>query len=130
MKIRYILFCALFCASCSVTHPNKIVGSYKSYCVLYGYPSLIAEFNIDSTFIYKKPYLDEFSGTWTIKNDTLILYSNKFNTQLTDSSKLTPKYNYTDLEGRDAFLIRGRKLFSITKNGYSRDCFLSKVKKK
>jgi hypothetical protein len=39
------------------------------------FPLLVAEFKSDSTFVYKKPYLEKFGGTWEVKNDTVFLYS-------------------------------------------------------
>ena len=62
------------------------------------FPLLVAEFKSDSTFVYKKPYLEKFGGTWEVKNDTVFLYSDKFRDQI--EKELTPVYNYTDLKGK------------------------------
>lgn len=63
-----------------------------------------------------------------MKNDTVFLYSDKFRDQI--EKELTPVYNYTDLKGKkDAFLIRGKKLFPIT-SGPKSKCALFKVKAK
>ena len=123
------MICILLCASCSTSRQPKIVGTYTTNCVIYDmFPLLVAEFKSDSTFVYKKPYLEKFGGTWEVKNDTVFLYSDKFRDQI--EKELTPVYNYTDLKGKkDAFLIRGKKLFPIT-SGPKSKCALFKVKAK
>ena len=129
MKIIYTLTCILLCASCSTSRQPKIVGTYTTNCVIYDmFPLLVAEFKSDSTFAYKRPCLEKFGGTWKVKNDTVFLYSDKFRDQI--EKELTPMYNYTDLKGKkDAFLIRGKKLFPIT-SGPKSKCALFKVKAK
>jgi hypothetical protein len=88
------------------------------------------DFNSDGTFTHKNLFAEKFSGTWEINKDTLILYSDKYMPQPPDSFLgIAPRYKHTELEGRDAYLIRGKKLFCVTKTGFTKDCYLFKVKK-
>lgn len=128
MKHFFIISCILLYVSCSVIKPIKIAGIYKSSCKLYGKPEIEVSLNLDSTFAYKRPYLEEeITGKWMVKKDTLILYSDKFINRSTD--ELTPKYKYTELEGKDAYLVKGKKLLVVTKTGFSKNCYLQKENK-
>jgi len=128
MRRISILSCILICASCCVMCSMKVVGTYKSTCVLYGYPDLVVTFNFDGTFVYKMRYVEEIFGTWVIKRDTLILYSERFTDQPPSESAPADKYNkYTDLEGKkDAYLVKGKKLYPINKEGHTKGCYLKK----
>lgn len=108
--------------------PTKIVGTYKSTCVLYGYPDLIVSFNFDSTFIYQMPYVKKITGSWVVKGDTLILYSDKFPVHPPSESFPADEYNkYTNLYGKkDAYLVKGKKLYAINKEGLMKSCYLKK----
>jgi len=108
--------------------PMKIIGTYKSTCVLYGFPDLVVNFNPDSTFVYKMPYVEEIAGTWVVRQDTLILHSDKFPTQPPSESAPANKYNkYTDLEGnKDAYLVKAKKLYPINKEGWTKSCYLKR----
>lgn len=127
MKILYVLSCVLLCSSCSVIRPVKIAGKYNSTCLLYGYPDLEVSINSNCTFIYKMPYVEDIAGTWIARKDTLILYSDKFTNDPPSESAPAYKYNkYTDLEGKDAFIVKGRKLYPINQDGYTKGCYLQK----
>jgi hypothetical protein len=128
MRQVFVLLCILLFTSCSIVKPIKIAGIYNSSCKLYGKPDLEVKFNSDSTFVYKRPHLEEnITGEWVIKRDTLMLYSDKFINQSKD--ELAPKYKYTELEGKDAYLVKGKKLLVITKTGFRKDCYLQKEEK-
>lgn len=75
------------------------------------------------------PYVKEISGTWILKGDTLTLYSAKFPVLNQQPSELYPadEYNkYTEIEGSDIYLIKGKKLLIMTKIGHRKDCFLQR----
>lgn len=127
MKQILKLSCVLWFSCCSIIKPPKVVGTYKSTCTLYGFPDLIVIFNSDSTFVYKMPYVEEFTGTWVLERDRLILYSSKFSTQSPSESTPAYKYNkYTELEGKDVYLVRGKRLLVVTNAGFSKNCYLQK----
>ena len=128
---QIILYCVLLlCTGCSILRPNKIVGTYFSHCRPYGLPELRIDFNSDGTFTHKNLFGEKFFVTWEVNKDTLILYSDKYMPQPPDSFLgIAPRYKHTELEGRDAYLIRGKKLFCVTKTGFTKDCYLFKVKK-
>ena len=151
MKSFLVIFLVLLCGACHVVRPSRLVGTYGSRCVVYDCVSdLIVQFNPDSTFVYYMYLVDEIKGKWHICNDTVILYSNKFPppgrkfpdhldsvvlAKILDSSDTTylpvGEYNkYTDLDNRDAFLIKGKKLYAINKLGMRKSCPLLKLKKK
>ena len=125
MRRVHLLVFVLFCTSCN---SMKILGTYNSTCILYGYPSLVVKFNSDSTFTYKMPYVEEISGVWSVKNDTLLLHSDKFSNLPPSEVKPADEYNkYTNLDGKiDAYLVKGNKLYTINKEGYTKNCYLKK----
>jgi hypothetical protein len=105
--------------------PMKVVGTYKSTCVLYTEPSVIITFNEDKSFIYDLPLGERATGSWHLNADTLVLQSEKFQT----TNQLAPTYKYTDLDGdMDAYLVKGNKLYPINKEGYTKSCYLKKEK--
>jgi len=128
MKLTPPLLCILLCTCCSTMRPSKIIGTYKSTCVLYGFPDLVVNLVSDSTFIYKMPYVEDIIGTWILKRDTLILYSDKFPTQPLREDTPAYKYNkYTDSEGnKDAYLVKGRKLYPVSRQRLVKSCYLQK----
>lgn len=123
MKNTYLLIGALFFVGCSTIKPTKIVGTYKSTCVLYTEPEVIATFNSDNSFIYNLPFKEQATGKWFLNGDTLVLHSEKFQTK----DPLAPSYKCTDLEGnRDAYLVKGKKLYPINKEGHTRKCYFKR----
>lgn len=128
MRQVFTLFLVLLCIRCSIIKPTRIEGTYKSSCVLYGSPDLIVNFKQGGNFVYKMPYVEEIIGTWVVRRDTLILYSDEFSNQLPSESTPANKYNkYTDLEGKkDAYLVKGEKLYPINKAGHTKSCYLKR----
>lgn len=123
MKNIYMLVGALFFVGCSIIKPTKIVGTYKSTCVLYTEPKVVVTFNPDNSFVYNLPFKEQATGSWYLNGDTLFLHSEKFQT----TDQLAPSYKYTDLEGKkDAYVIKGEKLYAINKEGITKSCYLKK----
>ncbi len=106
----------------------NVVGNYESKCSLYLYPAVKLSLNQDSTFRYLFAYRDEpVLGRWQIFRDTLLLYSPTFESDI-DSFK--PISKYTDLEEKDAYLIRDKGLLRITTKGKMKDCYLERTSRK
>lgn len=120
--LPYLFFFCL--AGC--TGFKKITGNYKSSCFLQLYPNVILNVNSDSTFEYRFAYLEEvIKGKWKVSNDTLFLYSERF--QQINVNELSPRIKYTDLPGYDGYLIRKKKLYVLTPNKIMEDeCYLIK----
>lgn len=120
-----MLVFAFLIAGCGMTRTTttRIVGNYKSICILYGKPMVVATFNPDGSFIYYLPFNYQATGNWHLSGDTLVLHSEKFQTDT-----LAPSYKYTNLKGNtDAYLVKGRKLYVINKTGWTKDCYLKKI---
>ena len=117
--IKTFTYLTLFLiVSCKPT----VYSLYKSKCYLYGESELILTLKEDKTFNYKFRYYDEIIyGNWLIKKDTLILKSDKFE-QILDS--FTPKIKNTDIDNLDIYLIRGKKLLIVNKDGETNNCYL------
>jgi hypothetical protein len=138
---KNLVVCLLLLSGCSVLKQNIAQQTFHSTCFLYGNPDLEVSFFEDHSFVYKMPYVDEITGSWEIRKDTVFLYSDKF--VLEDPSLLVDflndipegfrspsEYNkYTNLEDYDAFLIRGRKLYPIMKEGITEPCYLQREEK-
>lgn len=125
--MKCIIFCfTLVLISCSPLSNKQIAGKYISYCILYNQPSLQITLKKDSTFYYKRPLVNqEITGYWTTTKDTVFLKSEVFETSYVNSqSELSPKLKNTDLENRDAYLRKGKKLFAINKSGVDKECYL------
>jgi hypothetical protein len=103
------------CASNSVKH-----GLYISKCKLYDIRAIKLDIKADQTFQYYFAYNDEtVIGKWHVKQDTLILVSEKF---LERREPLNPKIKNSDLAIIDAYLIKGKLLKLINLSGVSEDC--------
>jgi hypothetical protein len=125
MKNILILLIILLLTGCSAVKPIRVLGTYRSTCVLYTEPSLIATLNEDNSFVYNLPFGEKATGTWKLNADTLVLYSDKFQT----ADQLAPTYKFTNLDGqKDAFLVKGSKLYLINKEGSTKGCYLKKQK--
>lgn len=120
--IRKYLFLTLFILISCKPNVNPL---YKSTCILYGESELFLTLEKDNTFIYKFRYNDEIiNGYWSVNKDTLILKSDRFE-QVLDS--FTPKIKNSDIDKLDKYLIRGKKLFLINKDGYTKKCYLKSL---
>ncbi|MGD1842669.1 MAG: hypothetical protein ACFB0B_17500 [Thermonemataceae bacterium] len=123
---KVILYCLslLFMAGC--TGEKKIIGGYYSSCVLYERPDLVLIIEEDSTFYYEIPFVkEEVKGTWVLIKDSLILSSPAFEIK---RERLTPMLKHTEAEKRDVYLVRKKKLFRKAKEGFSKSCYLLRVK--
>lgn len=119
-----IIFGGILLYGCNVTKNINFSGHYVSYCRNLGFPELVADFNKDSTFLYKHSHSPNvISGKWEVKNDTLFLFSKIF--------EIKTEYNgqYTEKDNVDVYLIRGKYLYRFTKTGFTKDCPLIRVKK-
>lgn len=128
MKILFfmsITFISL--TSCSIQR-HKVTGQYNSTCALYGKSSVVVvKINNDGTFSYTRPYVEEdVVGTWEVVKDTLILKSDDFIEPSKD--EFAPRVKYTEAKGRDVYLIKGKSLLVADKAGFTKDCYLLKVK--
>jgi hypothetical protein len=142
-KISIILATIIFLGGCIATKNRYIFGNYKSSCYNLGFPELEAVFNIDSTFQYRYAHDTDFIfGRWKISNDTLFLHSEMFEKEIIsldsfvnlivdnpESEDLPEVFNgkFTEIKNMDAYLIRGKRLYRLTKNGYTKDCHLIKT---
>lgn len=142
-KSVFFLIAILHLSSCGVTH--NVIGHYRSTCCNLGLPDLEAHFNKDGTFSYKRAH-DPVAifGKWETGNDTLFLYSKNFEHEATRIGKvvdyitanpnstdvpLVSNGQYTQMKGRDAYLIKGNKLYPMAENGYTKQCHLIRIKK-
>ena len=99
-----------------------VYSLYKSKCYLYGESELILTLREDKTFNYEFRYYDEvIKGNWLVKKDTLILKSDRFE-QTLDS--FNPKIKNSDIDKLDKYLIKGKKLFILNKDGETNKCYL------
>lgn len=112
--------------SCGVTQ-NRIIGQYNSTCALYGNQSIVVvKVNKDSTFSYSRPYVEEdVIGNWEIVKNTLVLTSEEFSAPHDD--EFSPRFKYTAADGKDIYLITGKRLLMADKEGFKRECYLLKV---
>jgi len=123
MKKYYMIVFSFLIAGCGMTRTTRIVGNYKSNTILYGEYEVVATFNPDGSFIYYLPFNYQATGNWHLSGDTLVLHSEKFQTDT-----LAPSYKCTDLEGKtDAYLVKGRKLYVINKTGWTKLVYLKKI---
>ncbi len=144
-KTLVFLTAILLLSGCSVTRNKEISGHYRSTCYNLGFPDLEAHFNKDGTFSYKHAHNpDIIFGKWKIENDTLFLFSEKFEIETTsieevadyiiahpDSTDVPSVSNgqYTQMKGKDVYLIKDNKLYPMTENGHTKYCHLIRVKK-
>ena len=142
-----IVFGGIFLYGCNVTKNINFSGHYVSYCRNLGFPELVADFNKDSTFLYKHSHSPNvILGKWKIKNDTLFLFSDIFEKKTVSLSDellnitianpgvkdLLEAYNngqYTEANNMDMYLIHGKYLYRFTKTGFTKDCPLIRVNK-
>lgn len=95
-------------------------GLFISECKLYDTRAVKLDIKPDQTFQYYFAYNDEtVIGKWHVKQDTLILVSEKF---LEKREPLNPKIKNSDLATIDAYLIKGKLLKLINLSGISNDC--------
>ncbi len=141
IPLQLILIYSLI--GCGVMRHDNVSGKYVSLCRNLGFPELEAKFNEDHSFIYKHTHdPDLITGKWTIKKDTLFLYSKNFEVETSsigelvdyvitnpDSTNLPQVFNgqYTSAKGRDVYLIRGKRLYPMTIDGFSKNCILRGV---
>ena len=125
MKTKFLLLSVIIFYSSCTTTLNKLTGNYKSTCYIQVFPNVILDLKKDSSFSYEFAYLKEkITGNWMITGDTIYLYSKSFHSENQDS--LSPKTKNTDLIDRDGYLLGKKKLFKLTRNGTTKDCFLKK----
>lgn len=113
-------------AGCIVT--GKLPGTYESVCVINdNTPMLALHIRPDHVFSYRIAYVnDSIGGNWSVSKDTLILQSTYFKKQV---EPLTPIRKYTDIPGdRDVYLIRGKRLYAVMRNGLRRNCYLIRLR--
>ena len=129
MKTSDILVFLVVFSACTFRF-DKTESTFSSTCILYGSPDLVITLYSNGRFEYKMPYVEDINGSWTQIKDTLVLTSERFSAVNPSEAKPANIYNkYTDLEGdKDQFLIKGKKLYAINKNGVSKKCELTKVK--
>jgi hypothetical protein len=126
-KLKMILLFGLLSSSCAGNN-NRIFGTYKSICILHAYPAVTLNLKEDKTFIYHFPYVEEeITGEWATSGDTLVLQSKYFGQAY--QKPLSPSYKYTDIPGKDLFLIRRKKLFELSSTEEAKkNCHLVKQK--
>ena len=143
MKKIPIILTTLFLGGCAVTKDRNIAGNYRSSCYNLGFPTLEAIFKIDHTFQYKYAHDADFIfGKWKTSNDTLFLHSEVFEKKVIslstvlnlivvnpESDDFPEVFNgqFTEIKNIDAYLIRGKRLYRLTNNGYTKDCYLIKA---
>lgn len=110
--------------------PDQVITSstFKSTCGLYHrLPRVTLILTNDRMFTYKFPYSEDVQGTWEVSKDSLVLKSGDFPTTIEPN---TPIRKYTDFDGRDVYLIRGKMLFALSQDrGVINDCYLLRDKK-
>jgi hypothetical protein len=123
-KFRFVVILTLLFVSC---HSVKIQNSnYDSICWLQTKKSVTLKIDNNNSFQYFFAYSDEeIKGKWIIKKDTLILFSPKF---LEKKEELSPIVKNTNLDSLDKYLIRGKKLYAINKEGVKKHCYLVRAK--
>jgi hypothetical protein len=129
---------------CGMMRRGNVSGKYVSVCKNLGFPELVVEFNEDHSFIYKHSHNpDLITGKWTIIKDTLFLSSKNFEAEISsigglvdyvitnnDSTDVPCVYNgqYTSAKDQDIYLIKGKKLYPMSKEGFSKNCVLRQVR--
>jgi hypothetical protein len=102
------------------------ISNYNSTCWLHTQTDVILKIYENDIFEYSFAYSDEkIIGNWSVKDDTLILFSDKF---LEKREDLSPIVKNTNFDGLDKYLIRGKKLYAINKEGVEKHCYLVKLK--
>jgi len=136
MKSNIALLTATFLLStgCAI-NPTKFLGTYQSTCVLYSKSALIMKLNTSEKFEYYMAYVDDsITGTWEIKEKTLILQSDYFSVKYVENDasydpENRPIFKFTGAKDMDLYLIKGRKLLPIdNEGGYTKSCYLVKVR--
>ena len=123
-KIIYLFILPILYSGCSVTN-KKLIGTYKSTCILQAYPDVILELDSNNSFSYKfANQNNRIVGSWTRKADTIYLFSKDFNTDVSDP--LAPIQKYTTLSKKDGYIIKKNKLLLLNKDGVTEKCFLQK----
>ncbi|GAB4347145.1 MAG: hypothetical protein OHK0038_27160 [Flammeovirgaceae bacterium] len=124
--ILFILLFGSLAFGCNTIH----IGKYRDICVASGHKCrLEISLRNDSSFQYFFAYHEisdeEIKGKWKINKDTLILFSNKF---LEKREELSPIVKNTNIDSLDKYLIRGKKLYAINKEGVKKYCYLVHIK--
>jgi hypothetical protein len=118
----------LVCFSVSSCIPSRksLYGSYKSTCFIQAHPNVVLRITADSSFEYNFAYLNEkINGKWNLKSDTLYLYSDAFSR--VENIGLSPRRKHTHLPDFDAYLVKGKKLFILSRDQVEeKNCYLIK----
>lgn len=136
------LIASLFLGGCGITQNKRLPGHYTSSCYNLGFPELEVNLYCDYTFKYKYAHDPEIIlGKWEIKTDTLLLFSEIFERKtvsigefsdfiIANSDSLDCPYmtngQYTQMDHMDAYLVKGHKLYRLTKRGHIKNCYLIK----
>ncbi|TAF68318.1 MAG: hypothetical protein EAZ55_00105, partial [Cytophagales bacterium] len=117
-RIILLVFTPIIITSCQTAKLRQ--GNYISTCLIYGKPEAELIIGTNNYFRYNFAYGSEnIEGNWKILDNTLILYSDKF-TEERDTYYII---KYTNLDSLDKYLIRGKRLYVINKEGVQKYCY-------
>lgn len=121
-----ILITFILAAVTSCNAPKRLYPIYSSSCSYLGEynPLLKIAFKADS-FTYRNNIGNLYSGHFIRRKDSLYLYSVFFVKQAIEFEGIpAPTNQYTDNDGFDIYLIKGRKLYPINRSGLKGPCYL------
>ncbi|WP_375563379.1 RHS repeat-associated core domain-containing protein [Bernardetia sp. OM2101] len=108
----YYILIILVCFSCTRMRTDRY---YSDLCLLYGEPSLYLKIFKNGNFTYRFIYAPKkISGKWKVHKDTLILESPLF--LLEKEEDIMQMVKNTSVHGRDAYIIKGKKLYALDSN--------------
>ena len=121
----YSVLIILFCSSCAAKiNTNRY---YEGICILYGRPEIYLEVLKNGNFTYRFRYAPKtISGRWKVHKDTLILESPSFSLE----KSVMQMVKNTNIDGKDAYIIKGKKLYALdSNNNLIKKCHLKLSKK-
>ena len=123
MKYIFFLIVIYLGTSCRTTKVHY--GTYASTCFIQTETDLLLILNYDKTFQYKFAHSSNtIAGTWSAHRDTLIMMSNQFKKS---DDVMLPKVKKSDFDEKDIYIIKGKTLYTINKNGISKDCVMKYI---
>jgi hypothetical protein len=117
------LIISLTLLSCKPT----LKPTYKSKCLILGEAEYVLKINDNGKFQFKSHLGDTINGNWTLLKDTLILNSEYFiesSSFDTEKDSIVKNTKFTEFDKQEKYIFKRKKLFLITRNGISKECYL------